>query len=475
MKFLKNIDIQRVAGIRSIMGIDIAEHRARVVELKKRGRIWNRFKTTFRPLQAFTCEFNQGSSIAERVASLKRSLAEHHISSTFAVSTVQSMGVKTVTATIPPGTANIDEWVQEHREQLLKLPVSTGQAMHSCEMLELSESGVQVEITFARTAEVEAVSSFFREVGLTLLSMAAGPRDAFNAFLLGEQGLTKKDVTFMHLGNSVLASATFADGRRRSTTYARVGSGQEQGASINEFVKQHSAPPESVLMAGDLGDLFPSGQRILKPFGLDSSYTLAAGLAIKGFFPELSPTDFLNQGQHQISEAQFYRSLLQRAVLASGLTIIALLFLQFVVSLYLQSRIDSIDEKLLSLGPEYTDVTVLESQVKQLENQLEGRDISFKRSQMARTLYDVARLAPPGLWLYRFQQIHQSDQPRTLSLYGYARANDLIADFVKNLTAGIAEAELVRAGTPLHSELLLPPGQGSSQFITFQINVKMRE
>jgi Tfp pilus assembly PilM family ATPase/Tfp pilus assembly protein PilN len=475
MKMLNNIDIQRLAGIKSILGIDLTEHRARIVELQKRGRIFNRFKTTFRPLQAFTCEFSPGSSVVERVASLKRALAEHHVTSTSVVSTVQSIGVKTVTATVPSGTTNIDEWIQEHREKLLKLPVATGQVVHAYEILEHSESGLLVEITFARTSDIEAVSAFFREVGLTLLSLAAGSRDAFTAFLLGEEGPTTKDATFIHLGNSILSSATFSGGKRRTTTFTRIGPEQRQESAIDESVKQSSAPAESLVIGGDLPDTPSTGLRVLKPFGLDSSHTLAAGLALKGFFPELSPTDFLNREQREISDAQFYRSLLQRVVLASGLTIILLLLLQLGVSFYLQTRIDSVDENVLSLGPEYTEVMVLESQVKQLENQLEGRDLSFKRSQMARTLHDVARLAPQGLWLYRCQQVHQSGQPRTLSLYGYARANDLIADFVKNLTAGIAEAELVRAGTPLRSELLLPAGHGSSQFITFQINVKMRE
>jgi hypothetical protein len=74
--------------------------------------------------------------------------------------------------------------------------------------------------------------------------------------------------------------------------------------------------------------------------------------------------------------------------------------------------------------------------------------------------------------LYRLRQDHQSGKPEGLALYGYARNNELVADFVKNLSASFVEADLVRAGTPLRSESLVPATRGSSSFITFQISVR---
>jgi Tfp pilus assembly PilM family ATPase len=470
----KALDLLRLAGIDTILGIDLTEHRARVVELQKRGPLFNRFRATFKPIQSFSCEFNPTAPLAERAAILKRSLAEHRITSRFAVSSIQTMGVKVVTATVPAGASKIDEWITEQRERLLKLPVSVGQIVHGFEILDQSESGSLIEVSFVRTSDVETYRGFYEQAGLTLLGLAAGSRDAFNAFLIGEEGSANKDLTLIHVGDSLVSSASFSRGKRQKTSYTRLSADQQKEPAVNSVVEATSAGPETIILGGEIPDESSVKHRVLNPFGLPSSWTLAVGLALKGFFPELSPTNFLGQSERGKADASIYRSLLHRTVLACGITLIVLLLLQLLASFYLQSRIDAMDEKLLSLGPAYTDVTVLESQIKQLENQLEGRELSFKRSATARTLHEVARLLPEGAWLYRLRQDHQTNQPITLTLYGYARSNDLVADFVKNLATAFSEAALVRSGTPLRSESLMPAARSSAHLITFQIQVKVQ-
>jgi hypothetical protein len=475
MKFTSNIDIQRLAGISTILGIDLTEQRAHVVELQKHGSLLNRFRATFRPLLSFTCDFSPNSSVAERAAILKRALAAHQVKTKFAVSGIQSIGVKVVTATIPAGTSNLDEWIREHRDKLLKLPVSAGQIIHAFEIIERSDSGIVVEITFLKSSDVELHRSFFEEVGLTLVSLAAGTRDAFSAFLLGGEGLANKDLTLIHVGDSVVSSADLIQGKRKAASYTRTDAGKVLPAVMEELRGAASRAPEDTIIAGQIEDAISSKYSVLKPFGLDSRWTLAAGLALKGFFPELSPADSLSQNEREKADASLYRSLLQRTVLACGLVLMVLLLLQLVASFYLESRMDSVDEKLLALGPNYTDVLALESQIRQLEDQLEGRELSFGRSETARTLHEVAQLTPQGVWLYRLRQDRKENEPRTLALYGYTGGNDAIADFVKNLNTTFSEAELVRSGTPLRSESLVPASRRSAPLITFQINVRMRD
>lgn len=472
-KFLNNIDIQRLAGIKSIIGIDLTEQRARVVELEKNGSIFNRFHTKFRARQSFSCQFPPDMSPSAKSGLLKHLLAEHHIVTTFAVSTVQSIGVKTVQATIPPGTLNIEEWIYENRERLLRLPTSAEQFVHTYEITDDNASGSLVEITFVRKSDTEAMTSFITGAGLSLLSLAAGPRDAFNAFLLGEEGATSEDLKCVHVSTSLISTTTVSNGKRGAITHSRRSDGDGLESVLRQLPDLASTTTQAPIFAGEIPAEWPNEHRVLKPFGLSTEHTLAAGLAVKGFFPELSPTNLLSWISRQHAESLLFRSLMHRVVLACGSILMALLLLQIVASFYLQSRIDRVDERLLALGPAYTDVVMLENQVKALENQLEGRDVSFKRSRMAQTLHRVAGLAPDGLWLYRLHQDHPNGQPKVLALYGYARSNELVADFVKSLTSGVAEAMLIRAGTPLRSESLVPGGQESSQFITFQINLKM--
>jgi ABC-type phosphate transport system permease subunit len=102
---------------------------------------------------------------------------------------------------------------------------------------------------------------------------------------------------------------------------------------------------DDTLISGrvDLGGL-PG--KMFQPFGLESRFALAAGLAVRGLLPGIKSVEFLSQERAEKHKSTLARSLLNRTVLVCGVLTLLLLVLPFLASLYVEERTSELDEEL---------------------------------------------------------------------------------------------------------------------------------
>ena len=173
---LKRIDVQRIAGIRRILGVDLGDGAVRIVELEKEGGLLNKYGSRFKPVQYVTCHFRNDASVEEKSIQTADLIRSHGITTRYAVGTVRSRGVKTIVATIPQHASRIQEWIEENFEKLLRVPLPASEVSYDYEVLGYSDTGTQIEITFVRNPDLDLLRSYFQNAGLKLLALGGGTR-----------------------------------------------------------------------------------------------------------------------------------------------------------------------------------------------------------------------------------------------------------------------------------------------------------
>lgn len=473
VRFVRHIDLQRLAGINRMLGVDMTEEHIRVVELQKSRALFNpntivnKFNSKFRATHSCSHNFASGESLEEKVKSVRSLLAQNGITARYAVSSIQSLGAISLIADVPVKVASIDEWIAEHYEKLLTVPVPLSQLSLTYEILSRHDSTLAVEISFVRKSEVEWQQRFFQELGLHLVSLSVGNRDAQNN-LRYTDGVKMEEVTeFVYAEKENVTVTRFTSGRvaQREMLHAVL-----NGERLNKILSGVSEG--KVFVAGQFSDQ-SDGIRTITPFGLASDYTLAAGLALKGFLPELSPTSVLNQETRAKAEEKFFRSLFQHTVLVMGAVLALVLFLPFVLTTYFQARIDSAQEALLKAGPSYNRLMALEQHVKNLRAEIGRNGSSHHRSATSRLLHEVARVTPDGIWLSRI--LLNTTQEETVTLWGFSKNSEAIADYLRQLESEHVgrNVQLVRSGTPLQNDpttLTISTMHGATAF-QIQMNV----
>lgn len=444
----RRMDLLRLAGIRTVLGVDVTENRARVVSLTRTGWSINKYSRNFQATGSLSVEFDAGMTVEEKGLRLRESLVSKGIHCRYAVGCVRSRGIKIVAASVPVETEDVSEWIRDNYEKLVKVPIPLESIVFRYEVLHLTESGRHVEVTFVRKDDIRTCEKLFVSAGLDLIALAAGPRDALNSFMIGDQ-LGKKQ--------------TFIYADEESTVQIEINEAKSGPLRAGTF--RLDTVGQGDVVSGKYAD---ASAEAFRPFGLSSSFTLASGLAIKGFLPEISPMNFLDEVKNAHFAASVHRSLIKRSTFAYATVLSILLAVPVIAGFALQSMKESLEEQLVESGPVYQHVSMLEQQVRFLEEGLSGKDAITTRSSVARTLQEVAFAAPESLWLARLRLERDTHGESTILLTGYTRSNELVAEFLRRLQARSRDVSLVRSGSAVSTDTFLPSGVRST-FTVFEI------
>ena len=197
----RHISLRQLAGVNNVLGIDLSENYVRVVELEENYLSFRCTQSRYNVRHYFTLEFSPDSEWSKKAELLRPRLTELGIKTRYAATSVRSLGIKVIEATIPIGTRSIDEWIVENQEKLLRIPLSSGHINYVIEELERTETGTRVEITFVRKEEIERLRSFVRNAGLELITLSAGVRDASNVMAL-ERSFQENEINFVFLDDA---------------------------------------------------------------------------------------------------------------------------------------------------------------------------------------------------------------------------------------------------------------------------------
>ncbi len=429
------LDLQRLSGIRRVMGIDLSESHARVVELERRGNPFDRFRAKFRPVSSFSCDLGSLSRPEERGLVLKEQLGARGVSCRLAVVGIHGRGVRTTIATVPPGTGDIHEWIREHEEKLLKLPVHTGEVSFRFTPLESSTQSPTVEITFVRRNELEAAALTVKSAGLELLSVEPGIDDLLLAAMLSGGPDDQHEGTILYSDGASSWVLNFKEGRKVLSGHAPT---------------NVSPPGEIPTLVAGLADQTPGGRQPLSVLGLTCEYALACGLAICGLVRVPLDSSPLLPDVRKRNEERVYRSLWKRTVLALGSGILFMLAFLGAASWFLQSKLELIDDEIETAGPDYNELRALESSVAALQSRLRGGGATMRRTNSAKTLHESARAVPEGLWFTNVEISAKGPGEAELEIHGFARSHQEVSLFLRSLERSplTRRVRLVRSGTP---------------------------
>lgn len=450
IRFVRNIDVQRFAGINTILGVDLTNESARVVELKRKGNPFSKMRARFEVQESFELPFGTEETLDEKARMFQEMLKEKRVKTKFVVSAIRSSAIKREHVVVPHSVDDINEWIEENWTTLLRIAIPRSEISYGVEVLGYTDAGQNVELTFVKKKEAQWHEQFFEKAGVELLTLSAGSRDVLNVIFGSRLLFTREEFTLTVPDGDGVLTSYFRDGKEQRREYVfrdLLGGNVSEYAAISNHLQRDA---DGVMeREGGPDRLDVQGHLVLKPFDLSPEYALAAGLALKGFIPELNPVNFVSSEKKARTGILTERALLQRTVISCGAIIFVLLLVQTMASIYLQGRIQAVDKKILEMGPLYHNVANLESQVQTLQEEYEGKRIRFRRSNTARVLHEAAGSLPSEVWLDKLAIEKKGVNPCLLHISGFAKTSEEISAFLKALKQNevCSDVSVVRIGT----------------------------
>lgn len=475
----RRINLQKIAGLKTLIGLDINEQRVRAVELKILGGTVDKFNSRFTVSKYLTYDIVEGSSFESSAGAIKEELKRRGMRSHYAVAAIETGKVKVVRAEVPSDITNFDEWLQDNFDKLVRIPVPFQELAYQYETVKARPSNDNVEIAFVRTSDVDSIIQVVKSMGLDLIALSAGVRDCITPLFLSDSYKLEGRVSFVFGGEGYAAMFDIEDGRVVGSYSSR---------SVADLPVREGG---NTLLAGEV---LGSGCSRFSPFGIPGEYALAAGLAVRGFLPELQSAEFLPSSEKLAVMERLSKRLFQRVVLACGGILLVALLIQSIFTMYVDHAENKVDARLLQSGASWSEVTVLEKQNARLKNELAMIEADSARSNVAKLLHDIVRIVPEGVWLYKMvltkdrpiqAGIFAKPRPRqgkdsyqAMSGYiflvsGYSDDSKRIAEFVRlfGKEPDLQDVRIVRSGFPVYGENMTAVGKKLATPLTFTISL----
>src|SRR6267378_7409602 len=101
MSFFQRIDFQKLAGINNVLGIELTDDGAYIVELQRRGYLLEKSSTGFKAVQSLALQWEEAQSLEERAKKLQDLLRQKSPKTKFAVANVRSDAVRSLVVEVP--------------------------------------------------------------------------------------------------------------------------------------------------------------------------------------------------------------------------------------------------------------------------------------------------------------------------------------------------------------------------------------
>lgn len=388
---VSRIDIRRLSGVRSVLGIALEPGGAHVVELRRRGNPLDSLAGKIEAVKIFTCSLRGKNAVKSGIA-LKNAFSDFGICAKFSV--ISPIGARYVSTILPSEVDNSHEWVQENAAKLLHLPVLSSEILFSIDKTESTPSGQRSLITFLRRGEVESCVQIAGSAGLELISISPGLQDLIPVCALAT-GEAPPAYQIVHSEQGSLTTLSCENGRLRDvkTEYTAT------GLSFHEILERTSpdqgGQPLKVFVSGAF-EKSGGKDAVIRPFGLTSDFAIAAGLALKGLLPRSGPADFLPQKERDGFDLNLAKQLLRRTILTSGLLLLFVLGVPLALSAYFAVKLDESSSVAESGAAE---IETLQKEASLLRESSRGCDAPGSRSNSAFLLHEIARLTPKSIRL----------------------------------------------------------------------------
>lgn len=432
--FLDRFHMLRIAGVNTILGLDLNEDRAHLVEISFSSAAIGRQKGKYGVRNAISVGFLADESESERVAKMRKALLSSKIKTRYVASSINTVGVRVVTTDVPPSIEDVGEWIEENIEGILKLPIPLSELTISHEILRASGSARKARIAFVRRNEVETHLQTIEALGLDSIHLSAGIQDLLYLPLLDPKISAATKV--VHLRNGATTAYSLSDGVEERLHHGAM------NVAGSPAITDHLGG--NMPLVGDLPQNRMPGDELI--LGIDCKYALALCCAVGAIARTSATIDLLPRDCHCTLESRLYSFVFKRAVVTAGLTILALLAVPFLTSSYLTGRIEELDEDESALL--FNQVEMLEEEMSLLEGRILGDEGILNRTSVASVMQELASALPESLWLGKLEIEAETTHFAMVNTEGLALSNDHISRFLRALTENpkTDRARLIRSG-----------------------------
>lgn len=406
----------------SSIGLDIDNESVRVVELDK-------FSKRIRLRKFGEEKIEHGDSVRQQtVEAIKRLFHRLRIKEKEVVIHLGGVGVRHILLTAPAlSQADLEEWVRRQCAERLPKNGGLSQFLFSYHIAQQNGDGAKIMVSYCQPHVLQERLSLVEEAGLRPIMVGAGRMDLTNAFALDHEDMFAKVFLFVETNHS---SATFLINAGGSpVSYREIDwrakrdvQGHDEGelqrvfASALESVKNGHTRFDKAILVGESAQL-DVAQSVLSPdtaieMGkpvqglckngntLPSQYSLAAGLALKRYFPLLNTIDLLPADKKQWTVQLLEKRRALRFILIPGAMIFLILLVLNVLKLVLSDKLTGSQEEIVILQSQLSDVVQLQTQKTKLQSALaDMQQLIAQRSNAAGLLEEISRLIPEGVWL----------------------------------------------------------------------------
>jgi Tfp pilus assembly protein PilN len=418
--------------VKRVLGVECRDDALNLVDIEEKGIL----KRKFRILSHDRLDLPENLSPDEKIDVIQTFLGKRKKCPKNLSIGISTRGVKTAIVSIPEGVQDPYEWITEHLQAILKLPISAHELVIGYEKISNNIKGDEYEVTLIRKTEISEWLMCFD--GWKVLSIGVGARESLNPFLHLSNSSNNTDCILIQNSPRSVTGTLIKNGIRINVVTGGdreavlTGLGGVGNRNIYEIGRGGNDPDENSLM----------------PFHLPNEFISAYGCGIKALVPEFSPADFRPPDVKTKVDLALSKSLFQRTVFTLGGLVLILLLGVNSAQMFLESRTQQSEASLQKSGLILNQITTLERKIADLRNRLGGDASTLKSSNVSRIVHDLAGSTPDSLW-FRDLKIGQSERGKySISIGGVARNSETVARYLKNLSLNntFEEIQLVKAG-----------------------------
>lgn len=391
----------------SAVGLEIGNEAIRVIHLKRR---FNRIR-----LAAFGEErMNKSLSEDEAVVQAIRLLwSRLKIGPKEAVLHVEGKGVRVLHLHAPslsPG--DLLHWLRDAFSKRFHAAVQSGRFAVSFHISGRDDKGFETTAAFCQIQELDKRTGCAEKAGLIPVAMGAGMLDAASAFASGDSGFFERTLAFVRdEGESAQAVITdkgnpvwqFSADKEtmanlladwQTETKKKIEKAVLLGAWDDDAAEKFKRSGFETETGSPLSGVLSGSQELPREFAL------AAGLALKRFFPLLNTIDLLPESKKAEARKQGDKQRAVRFLLAGGALILAFMLLLFAFKTVMVYKLDKQEEAMTAMGDRIVRMNLAKKETANLEKRIsEMERLGNRRSGFAEILQEIGIKMTPSVWL----------------------------------------------------------------------------
>lgn len=386
------------------IGLDIGHDSVKVVELVK---LFKRIR-----LIKFGEEkiIPPASGLEPTVAAVRRLFERLRIKNREVIIHLGGASVRHVMLEAPLlSPVELTEWI--HRQCLAQVSpgLKLSQLICAYHTVHQTEQGLRLLAAYCQPQAVLEKMRLVEAADLQPIMIGAGELDMVNAFAFSSESFFKQTALFVDVRENKLSIIGVENG---SPIFQQ----SEIQKILSSWKRQENAPIDRIVCIGDEAEARMRQETLLSEIPIEagaplkgllgneqqlpSRYSLAAGLALKKYFPLLNTIDLLPDEKKNWRQQQQEKQRALKIILAAGSFLLFILLTLHLLQLVWTRQLEAAQAQALQLETQIAAIGQVKKERLQLQQAFtDMQRLVTQRSQYARLLETLGQIMPRGVWL----------------------------------------------------------------------------